>query len=340
MSRTLPLTLRAKIFALLDAGFTIKQVAKRVGVSRSAVWKLEERRKSEGEEVALKGKKSDCGRPRKVQDEDKQWLVRAVTKDPFLSGAQLKKKANGALDHLSVRRVQETLNKAGLKSHIAAQKPLLTDKMREKRIKWCQDHLGWTVDDWKSVLFSDESTFYQIRNVRKTVRRPSGERFNPQFTKKTVKHPASVMVWGCFSAFGRGRLSFLEKGATMNTPRYIAVLEEKMLPEFRARRLDWFLQDGAPCHKSKGTMSFLEQNGVSVMDWPGNSPDLNPIENLWEVMKKIVEEKEPKSLPDLIQKIKEVWVKETSQEVCLNLVESMPKRVQMVLDYDGWSIPY
>jgi hypothetical protein len=56
------------------------------------------------------------------------------------------------------------------------------------------------------MMYSDESTFRCVRNIRKKVRRPSGSnRFDTKYTAKTVKHPASVMVWGCFSAkLGRG----------------------------------------------------------------------------------------------------------------------------------------
>ena len=241
------------------------------------------------------GQKGNVWEKKNCPKQEKEWIVRQATRKPFSSAAQIKKAAGGRIDHLSVRRIRSTLKKSGLKAHRAAKKPHLTDQMREKRKQWCANHLHWTEDDWEKVLFSDESTFQQIRSTGKFVRRPSGERFNPKFTVKTVKHPASVMVWGCFCAAGRGRLSFLEKGVTMNSVRYVDVLEEKMLPEFRARNLDWFLQDGAPCHKSKFTMSFLEDHGVPVMDWPGNSPDLNPIENMWEAMKQKIEEKQPSS---------------------------------------------
>ena len=101
-----------------------------------------------------------------------------------------------------------------------------------------------------------------------------------------------------------------------------------------------FKLDGAPCHKSKFTMSFLEDHGVPVMDWPGNSPDLNPIKNMWEAMKQKIEEKQPSSLQDLINKIKHVWCLETSPEFCKKVARSMPGRLQKVLDNDGWSIGY
>ena len=340
MTRTLSLAKRAKILGFLDLGWSCGKVAKHMGVSKSGVWKLGLRARTEGESVALKGKKEMCGRKKIVRKQDKEWIVKQDTRKPFSSAAQIKKAAGGRIDHLSVRRIRSTLKESGLKAHRAAKKPHLTDQMREKRKQWCANHLHWTEDDWEKVLFSDESTFQQIRSTGKFVRRPSGERFNPKFTVKTVKHPASVMVWGCFCAAGRGRLSFLEKGVTMNSVRYVDVLEEKMLPEFRARNLDWFLQDGAPCHKSKFTMSFLEDHGVPVMDWPGNSPDLNPIENMWEAMKQKIEEKQPSSLQDLINKIKHVWCLETSPEFCKKLARSMPGRLQKVLDNDGWIIGY
>ena len=201
--------------------------------------------------------------------------------------------------------------------------------------------MRWTAADWCKVEFSDESTFYQMRNVHKLVRRPVGERFNPKFTVKTVKHPPSVMVWGCFDGKkGRGRLEFLKKGETMNSVRYQATLEEKLLPIFEARGMKWFLQDGAPCHTSKSTREFLERNRVPVLPWPGNSPDLNPIENLWEVMKVKVAEKLPTSLQDLKDKICEVWALETSRKACERLARSMPARIEAVLANGGWPSKY
>ena len=165
----------------------------------------------------------------------------------------------------------------------------------------------WTEEDWLKVEFSDESTFQQFRACSEIVRRPLGERFNPSFTKKTVKHPPSVMVWGSFDgSVGRGRLFFLPKGVSMNSSRYLEVLQDNLIPIFRVRRLSWFLQDSSPCHASKSTRAFLTNENIPVRPWPGNSPDLNPIENLREQMKKKVAEKEPSSFADLKNKILEV----------------------------------
>ena len=92
-----------------------------------------------------------------------------------------------------------------------------------------------------------------------------------------------------------------------------------------------FMHDGAPCHRSKAVKEFLEQENVQVLDWPGNSPYLNPIENLWKLMKAKVAEKYPSKLNELQQVIKEVWVQELSSEYCYKLVSSMPGRMQVVI---------
>jgi transposase len=68
-----------------------------------------------------------------------------------------------------------------------------------------------------------------------------------------------------------------------------------------------FLQDGAPCHASKHVKNFLEDKPVEVIDWPGNSPDLNPIENCWNYMKEKLKSKDTGSLPKLINEIKLLW---------------------------------
>jgi hypothetical protein len=86
------------------------------------------------------------------------------------------------------------------------------------------------VEDWKKVMFSDESHFeLTFGNKSSLCRRPSGlDRLDPRFTKTTVKHPPKLMAWGCFSWKGMGPLEWLKKGEMMNGQRYRRILDEKL----------------------------------------------------------------------------------------------------------------
>ena len=101
---------------------------------------------------------------------------------------------------------------------------------------------------------------------------------------------------------------------------------------------DRFLQDGAPCHKSKATMALLKEKEeeFSVIDWPGNSPDLNPIENVWGIMKaRLKSDHTITSLPKLISAIKMMWTFAMEKDLFKKLARSMPERLQAVIDAKG-----
>jgi hypothetical protein len=99
------------------------------------------------------------------------------------------------------------------------------------------------------------------------VRRPStANRYKQRYTVN-VKHSASVMVWGCFSGTGgHGSLYFLPPKVTMNSDRYISMLEDKLIFWMEHHGASHFLQDGAPCHTSKKVMAFLKEKKILVMD--------------------------------------------------------------------------
>ena len=107
----------------------------------------------------------------------------------------------------------------------------------------------------------------------------------------------------------------MPKNTTMNADAYISLLESK-LPQFMAiGSYEVFQQDGAPCHTAKKVSKWFTDNGIEVLEWPGQSPDMNPIENLWRLLKIKVAEKHAKSPDDLRGIIKTVWCTEVSQNL-------------------------
>ncbi len=131
---------------------------------------------------------------------------------------------------------------------------------------------------WSKVLFSDESKFlFQ----GPWVWRKSGEAQNPCCLKSSVKFPQSVMIWAAMSSAGVGPLCFQK--STVNAAIYQEILEHFMLPSADKLYGDAdfiFQQDLAPAHTAKGTKSWFNDHGVTVLDWPANSPDLNPRESM------------------------------------------------------------
>ena len=123
-------------------------------------------------------------------------------------------------------------------------------------------------------------------------------------------------------------------------PRYVEMLQEKLKLHMEIHNCTVFMQDGAPCHKSKVMSEFLSQQRIKVLDWPGNRPDLNPIENLWDILKDKVANKQSTSAKHLQEVIKESWVKDLTREYCSTLVASMPRRLQAVFEAKGGHTKY
>ncbi len=91
-----------------------------------------------------------------------------------------------------------------------------------------------------------------------------------------------------------------------------------------------FQQDLAPAHTAKGTKSWFNDHGVTVLDWPANSPDLNPIENLWGIVKRKMRDTRPNNADDLKATVKETWASIPPQQ-CHKLITSMPRRIEAVI---------
>jgi hypothetical protein len=207
-------------------------------------------------------------------------------------------------------------------------------------VRFAQKYKDWTADDWKRVVWSDESKFQLFGSEsRQYCWKKPGEPLQDAHVQPTVKHGGgNIMVWGCFTSHGVGFLCRIHGG--LDGELYRRILGE----EFKAS-LDWygldvknivFQQDNDPKHTAKLTKQWFVDNSVTVLDWPAQSPDLNPIEHLWDEVKRRLG-----SLPtrvvnaeDLWERIQSIW-NDIDASICTKLIETMPDRVRDILEAGG-----
>ncbi len=199
--------------------------------------------------------------------------------------------------------------------------------------QFAKDKQTKDMDYWNHVLWSDETKINLFGSDG--VKRVAATRWGVQRQVCLAYSQAwwwkCVMVWGCMSAAGTGELQFIE--GTMNANMYCDILKQRL------SRRAVFQHDNDPKHTSKTTTALLNTLRVKVMDWPSMSPDLNPIEHLWGILKRKVEERKVSNIQQLRDVVMEEW-KRTPVTTCEALVNSMPKRVKAVLENNGGHTKY
>ena len=210
-----------------------------------------------------------------------------------------------------------------------------------KRMKFAKDHIHWTTVDWQKVLWSDESPFVLVYNRKKRVwRRWGHERYKQCCMRGTVKHYKKIMVWGCFAAHGVGKLYRVQ--GILKKEQYLDMLQTQVLPS--AQKLfdneNWiFQQDNDPKHTSKLCKAWVRDNIAQTFDWPAQSPDLNPIENLWSYLDWTLKSRKPSNEDELFKALQEAW-EALPRDYLMKLVDSMPARCQAVIDARGGATKY
>lgn len=312
-----------------------KAIMLAAGISRSTLYhyiQIVER----GERLVKK--KRECY-PRKFTTSIRRELAQLLVQHPHHTSVQLARELRDRhKQEYSACQVRRVLRNMGYRYHLP-KRTKLNPKNKMVRLSWAKNHIG---TDWEGVWSYDES-YFNIGSSRGEAwyKVEMYERVAPR--KLTTKQEkASVCVAVAVSHNAKSKLCFLPHA--WNPEQLHEIFRDELLPSIQwdpsTRRCKSFIIDNDGRHHNKLLKGFLEEQQMLRMGFlPENSPDLNPIENVFSCMKRYVMKKAPSTEQELRQAVIEAW-DAIDTNYLRTLFRSMPKRIQQVIDKKGSRINY
>ena len=301
------------------AGKTSIEIGDEVGLSPSQVNRIIMAYKQNGRLQRKRG----SGRQPVLTKAQKLKLCRLVEKYPEMSAATL---AAECKINCSPQTIRNYLKSIGYSYKKTESQPYLTVQDYKERLFFAQSYRDY---DFTTTIFVDESIFQvgQSYYCWSKIGEPL-ESLKGSFLPK-------VSVWASISTLGKLSLTFYE--GSLDQFDYQRILRYNL---YRQANRIWgqgvwvMLQDGASCHTAQSTIDSISQHAGDIVDWPASSPDLNPIENIWSILKDKVARRNPQTKEELKLCIRQEWNNLDNQEV-ISIAESMPKRVRMLIESEG-----
>ena len=283
--------------------------------------------------------KPRSGRRKLFSVRDKNAVVRLVKQNRKRTLDDITNNFNEGKDRTFSRKtVMRKLHEEGFQRRAVRKLMVVRDVNRKKRVRWCKERKNWTVDnEWKKIIFSDESQIIIGTNNRVYIWRKNSEMNSPHLVCPPSQRKVTLMVWGCMCINGVGTL--VAVNGNINAQKYIDILDNNLWPVIARHFPDnsyIFMDDNAPVHRARLVSAYMQDNDINTTEWPAQSPDINVIENIWLRLKRDLKNVSRNiQTPDqLFAEIHRLW-QNIPVEYVRGLYESIPSRIKEVIRMKG-----
>lgn len=326
---------RARIVALHQEGLSAHRISDRLNIPRTSVRRII----TLFHETGGVGRRRGTGRPRVTTHREDRYVTGYVRRNRRITVPALRSHFLRTYRRpISISTIRRRLHSDNLRARRPLRVPRLLPRHKAARLHWGQDHRNWLLPQWRNVLFSDETRFgLESDSRRERVWRGPGRLERLNFAREIVPYQGgTVMFWGGIMYGRRTPLVLIER--TMTGTIYAENIIEPIIQPLRTEFGENFIfqDDNARPHRTQRVRNMLREGNIERLDWPANSPDMNPIEHVWDHIARAIQDREnpPVTRQELIIAAEEEWAN-MDQDYIDNLIRGMPRRVGQLMERRG-----